>query len=344
MKTMHTVMLALVVLLAGLAGCEGCIRTIRRPLPEDSGPPAYNLGLMPAEQRLRWPFRPETEHEATLTSPNDLDGSWTQSRARLTVRGQLDQLVIDADDVAIVGERGSFVQTLVVVAGRQRIHVDGGLYGQIVLEQPRSLRPPPPAWRVDDMIEDVLIENVHVMAVSTGLSGVLIRGRRVAFVNSRVEAQFMAVFVGDTAPVQSEDVVIAGCRLTSAGEDVAVVLSDVRRGAVVENRIENPSTSTLRMHGQSEWLVASTNTLIGGGVMIATDPRDEMEHVWFVGHELYQTTPHMVSLHPDRIRHLVLAANTFYSPTATCVWCGHTPEHWLLNGNRILRYRDPPTP
>lgn len=334
--------LALLALSLAVSGCEACDAILNPELPDESGPPAYDLGLVPAGLDVRWPARPRVEEEVEVASDADLDAAWTASNARVRVSGQLDQLIIDADDVEVLATDAMYIRTLVVTPGHRRIHVRGGTYGQIVLEGPSRLLPPPPRWRAVDMTEDVLIEDVTVSAMRSGLSGVLLRGRRVALVNSRVDAQFYAVFVGDTAPVQSEDVVIAGCSLYSEGEDPTVSLSDVRRGVVVDTWMENPRLSSLRFHGESEWLVASRNTLVGGGVMIGTDPRDQLADVWFWVNEVHHSAPDLVSLEPDRIRELVLASNLFYTDAVSCAWCGRTPESWVVRANRIRPYRAPP--
>lgn len=323
-------------------GCEACDAILNPDLPDQSGPPAYALGLVPAGLGVRWPARPRIEEEMEVASDAELDAAWTASNARVRIRGQLDQLVIDADDVEVVVDSEVFIGSLVVTPGHRRIHVHGGTFGQLVLEGPSRLLPPPPRWRAVDMTEDVLIEDVTVSAIRSGLSGVLLRGRRVALVNSRVDAQFYAVFVGDTAPVPSEDIVVAGCSLYSEGEDPTVALSDVRRGVIVDTWMENPRLSALRFHGESEWLVASRNTLVGGGVMIGTDPRDQLSNVWFWVNDVHHSTPDLLSLEPDRIRELVLANNLFYTDAVSCAWCGRTPESWLVQNNRVRGYRSPP--
>lgn len=335
-------LLPLLALSLVLSGCEACDALLSGEPPEASGPPAYELGLVPAGLELRWPARPQVDEEVELASGAELNAAWTAPNARVTVRGQLEQLVIDADDVEVVADEGMFIGSLIVTPGHRRVHIRGGTYGQIVLEPPTALHPPPPAWRAEDMTEDVLIEGVTVMAVRTGLTGVLLRGRRVALVNSRVDAQFYAVFVGDTAPVPSEDIVIAGCSLRSDGEDPTVSLSDVRRAVVVDTWMENPRRSALRFHGESEWLIASRNTLVGGGVMIGTDPRDELADVWFWVNEAHHAAPDLVSLEPDRIRGLVLASNLLYTDAVSCAWCGRTPESWVVRNNRLRPYRPPP--
>lgn len=339
----RVVAFALLALFAlALPACESCVEQIIPGPPQDSAPPAYEIGLVPAELRrtLRWPTRPHTSDQTTLTSSAAMNGPWTRGGVRLEIRGQLDQLVIDADDVEVVGRDGVFVGSIVIVPGHRRIHIHGGEYGQIVLDPPTRLVGPP--WRAEDMTEDVLIEDVKVRAIDSGLSGVLLRGHRIALVNSRVDAQFHAVFLGDTAPVQSQDLVVAGCSLFAAGEEPTVVLSDVARAAVVDTWMENPVLSGLRVHGESEWVVARSNTLVGGDVMIGTDPRDDIEHAWFWVNTIHHSTPLLVSLEPDRIRELVLSGNRIYSDSVTCVWCGRTPESWVVSANRIRSYRSPP--
>lgn len=338
----RVVSFALLVLLAlALPACESCVRQIIPDPPQDSAPPAYDIGLVPAELRrtLRWPTRPRSIDQIALPS-SALNGPWTRGGVRLEIHQQIDQLVIDADDVEVAGRDGVFVGSIVIVPGHRRIRIHGGEYGQIVLDPPTRLVGPP--WRAEDMTEDVLIEHVKVRAIESGLSGVLLRGHRIALVNSRVDAQFHAVFLGDTAPVQSQDVVVAGCSLFAAGEEPTVVLSDVARAVVVDTWMENPVLSGLRVHGESEWVFARSNTLVGGGVMIGTDPRDDIAHAWFLANTIHHSTPLLVSLEPDRIRELVLSANRIYSDSVTCAWCGRTPESWVVSANRIRPYRSSP--
>lgn len=312
------------------------------PAPDPSGPEAYDLGLVPADLGIRWPQRPVVTADMEIGADAELNGDWTQSQTRLLIVGQIDQLVIDADDVEVEIAHGAYVGSLIVVPGHERIHVHGGELGQIALEPPHVLHPPPPEWRADDMTEDVLIEDVTVDAASSGLTGVLLRGRRIALVNSRVDARLVAVYVGDTAPVQSEDVVIAGCSLRTEGEDVTVSLSDVRRGVVVDSWIENLRMGSLGFHGESEWLVATRNTLVGGGAMIGTDARDRVEDAWFWANAIHHSGIVLLSLAPERVEDLVLADNTLFSDSVTCAWCGEVPDSWLVRSNRVRPYRSPP--
>jgi hypothetical protein len=326
-----------------LPGCESCIARVFPEPPPQRGEAAYGLGLIPAEltRQLSWPARPRVDQEVALTANNAVE-PWTVARRRLRIREALQQVVIDADDVEVVSEQGATVGAIIVAPGRRRIRIEGGKFGQIVLQPPTRLREPPPAWRAEDMIEDVLIDRVQVDALESGLSGVLLRGHRIVVMNSRVDARYHAVYLGDTAPVQSQDVVIAGCSLYSTGESPTVVLSDVVRAVVVDSWLENPVLSALRVHGESEWVVARSNVLVGGGVMIGTDPRDEIDQAWVWVNTIHHATPLLLSLEPDRVRSLTLAANLIYSDGATCMWCGRTPESWLVNGNRIRAYRAPP--
>ena len=336
------VFLASLVFSLALTGCEACDAFVGQARAEPSGPPGRELGLMPAGLGLRWPVRPDVDEEVEVSSDAELNGPWAVSRVRLKVSGQIDQLIIDADDVEIVADEAMFIRTLIVMPGHSRIHVRGGAYGQIVVEGPTELLPPPPEWQAVDMVEDVLIEDVTVNAVSSGLSGVLLRGRRVALVDSRVDALFHAVFVGDTAPVPSVDVIVAGCSLFSQGEEPTVSFNDVHRGVVVDSWLENPRLSTLALHGESRWLVTSGNTLVGGGLTLATDPRDELEQVWFWTSEGHHSTPDWIAAEPDRISGLVLSSNLVFSDTTSCVWCQPEHESHVVQNNRLRSYRAPP--
>lgn len=326
-----------------LSGCAVWRDLLTPPPPPDpSGPEAYDLGLVPAELGIRWPQRPVLTSEVEIQSDAELNGPWTESHTRIAVVGQIDQLVIDADDVEIEIARRAYVGSLVVLGGHERIHVHGGELGQVVLEPPRELHPPPPEWRVDDMIEDVLLEDLTVDAVPSGLSAVLLRGRRVALINSRIDARMLGVYVGDTAPVQSEDVVIAGCSIRSEGEDVAVAVGHVRRAVVVDSWLENPRMSSLRFNGHSEWVVASRNTLSGGGVMIGTDTGSEVENAWFWANRVHHSAFGMLSLAPDQVDELVVADNVFFSDAVTCAWCADVPESWIVRSNRVRPFEPPP--
>lgn len=326
-----------------LTSCDGCTERLFPQPPETSGPVAYELGLVPVELRrnLRWPHLPRIQQDVELGTVTALNSPWTRSGVRLHVRQPVEQLAIQADDVEVVVGTNALVESLVILPGSERIRIEGGTYGQIVLEPPMLLEPPP-EWRAADMIEDVRIEGVHVMAVRTGLAGILVRGRRIAILDSRVDAQFAAIYVGDTAPVLAEDVVIAGCSLASQGEEPTLLARDVRRFIAVANWIENPRVTSLRVQGVVEWPFASRNTLVGGGVAIGAEEGDAITEAWFWANAIHHNASDPVQLSPARVRELVLAGNQFFSDDLVCVWCEPTPDSWLVSTNRLRPYRAPP--
>ncbi len=314
---------------------------IRPEPPEGSGPAARELGVLPAELHVRWPLRPRVREEVTLAPSGDDLVVWDTPLTRLRVRDEVERLVISASDVEVDVDEGMYVGALEVAPGSQRVWIRGGRYGEIVVAAPEELSPPPPEWRAPDMVEDVLIEGATVDALRPEQIGLRFTGRRVAVVSSRVDAQMAAVWIGDAGPVASEDVIVAGCSLRSVDDSTLVVVG-AERAVIVESWLESPVSAALRIHGESAGVVATRNTLVGGGAQIGTDARDAVVDAWFWANTVYHSAHTLMNLAPYRIHRLVLTDNRVYSDAATALWGGESRPSWVIANNRVRPHRPPP--
>lgn len=245
------------------------IATILRSAQDGSPSPAsapsapYDLGELPDHLAIRWPTPPTIEREVAITSRDQIDDRWREPKTRLRVLTDLDWLVLDADDVEIVVAEGVQLRRVFICRGRKRIRFEGGTYEQIEMQMPVQFLPPPAAWRSDWLVEDVLLDGVSV--ASDADSALLLRGRRIAIVHSVVEAARYAIWVGDAGCVQSEDIVVADCRLESDGLAPTVGLSDVLRSVIVDSSLRNVREAHYVVLGHSEDNFAFSNELFGAG-------------------------------------------------------------------------------
>lgn len=312
-----------------------------RTEPAPSAP--YDLGVLPDELRIRWPTAPLVERDVTIARPDDLGGRWTEPGTRLHIRTDIDWLILGADDLEVVVDDGVRVGRVFVEQGHKRIRFVGGTYGQIELQIPGRYFPPPEEWRERWMVEDVLFERVRV--VSDTDTAFLLRGRRIAIVQSVVEARRYAIWCGDTDRFRSQDVILAGNRLECDGEEATVRLVDVLRSVVVDNWLTNPVKHNYRVHGRSDLNFAARNTLVDAGVMLASMPGDDLGAAWFLDNAIHNATESLLVVDEDRVRHLELTDNEVFSDRWSCFWCDPVPEGWVVERNIVTAYRAPsPTP
>ncbi len=326
-------------LLLGVVALSGCDSCAFGPNSRDAGNPPYDVGLLPQNLVLEWPSPPEIDRELVVRTDADVENGFFESNTRLRVRGDIDLLLLDADDVEVVVDRGVRIESVLVSRGRRRIHFIGGTYGEIVLEPPHLI-PPPPEWRAEGMIEDVLFESI---TVDSGNPAMSIRGRRVALLRSRVSSAGTAFYVGDTTPIPSEDIVVADCVLESSGAGPTLVLNQVERAVVVDSWLINPTTFGYVVSGTSDWTYAASNTFVGGGASIGTRPGSNVDVAWFWVNTIYHSSV-LLALDPAHIRELHLVSNTIFSDRVTCAWCATVLAGWNVAGNRVSPYERPPPP
>ena len=223
-----------------------CLGSKEWPALAPSAP--YDLGKLPDEVRPRWPQLPVIERDVTLAGADERDLRWTVPGTRLHVAMDLDWLIVAADDVEVVVDDGVHVGRVFIERGRKRVRLVGGTYGQIELQIPGRLFPPPKEFHERWMIEDVLLEGVHVES-ETDIP-LLLRGRRIAILQSVVKARQCALWCSGTSPLMSEDLIVAGNRVECGTDGTALRLDDVLRSVVVDNGL-SPAASSCQFLGRS---------------------------------------------------------------------------------------------
>jgi hypothetical protein len=300
------------------------------------------VGTLPEGLALRFPAPPHTTREVIVNDPALAGEPFRESGVRISVSVNVDQLTLAASDIAVEVRAGVRVGTLFVAREVERIHVRGGTFGRIELQVPGRFAPPPEEWRADWLIQDVLIESVEVNA-ERDESAFLLRGKRIAIVDSRARAGNYAVWVGDTASFQSEDVIVARNNFEVSGAESTVRLVNVLRSAVVDNRLENPQKHNYRVHGNSDLAFAARNTLVHGGVMLASMPDDRVGTVWFNDNTIHNTLESLLVVERARLVRFAARGNRIYSNIWTCFFCDEAPAGWDVPAeeNAIEPYRDP---
>ena len=289
------VIVNLLLVLASLAGCESCGCT---PPDPDAPTPPYDLGLMPSSFEIEWPAEPETDGEFVVRSEEDVLFGYFESNTTLRIVGDLDELIIDADDVVIAPDQGVRIQSVRIVRGRRRLRFEGGSYGSITLEPPHIYATHEGGFMAHGMIEDVTFDSV---TVDDGSPAMAVRGRRIAVLHSYLSSNSMAFFVGDTTPIPSTDIIVADSVLESAGSGSTMVLNQVERSVVVDSWITNPVSFGYVVSGESDQTFARENVLIGGGASIGDWPGSDVGTAWFLANTVYHTAPALrLRLGPDR--------------------------------------------
>lgn len=326
------------------------------PIPTAPATP-FALGALPSELAgvLRWPAPPAVSRSASATDPATLRAALAQPGTRVTVRAAISgEALISASDVDIVGDGSSTarIERLVIGAGVRRIRVSGLRIGSVYLSTPAtwSGQPAVAAWDSGLFPEDVLIQNATIDAVNGNAFEV--RGRRVAIVNCTVHARDFCVWAGDTGPLNSEDLIIAGCRMDSDGPQATLRVHDVTRCAVVDNRLANPVKHAYRVHGRSDLIWATRNVLVDAGMMLGTEPGDDCDRLWFVANTMYHRLLSLLEIvHPAQqggrqtIKRLVWSNNVLYSdvwPDPDAWSHPPPPSSWSVVGNVRHPYRAAP--
>ncbi|GAB5546975.1 MAG: hypothetical protein SangKO_067350 [Sandaracinaceae bacterium] len=331
------VIVNLLLVLATLGGCESC--GCSQPDP-DAPPPPYDLGLVPTSVQIEWPAEPETDAELVVRSQQDVLNGYFESNTTLRVVGDLEELVIDADDVVIAPDQGVRIQSVRIVRGRRRLRFQGGSYGSITFEPPHILATDDGGFMAHGMIEDVTFDSI---TVDDGSPAMAVRGRRVAVLHSYLSSNSMAFFVGDTTPIPSTDIIVADSVLESAGSGSTLVLNQVERSVVVDSWITNPLSFGYVVSGESDQTFARENVLIGGGASIGDWPGSDVGTAWFLANTVFHTSV-LFGFDVDQVQQLHLVANAVYSDRVTCAWCPvSVPEDWNVTANVVRPYEAPPT-
>ncbi len=325
----------LALLAVSLTGCGSCAWTTATP----AAPPApYDLGLLPASLGIAWPAQPEVDREVALDSADDVANGYFESNTRLRIRVDLDELVIDADDVIVAPDPGVRVRSVRVRRGNRRLRFEGGRYGEVAFESPHVISTPS-GWRSEGEITDVTFSSVIVRGGSFGL---VVRGRRVAVLHSDLSSSSTALFVGDTTPVPSSDIIVADSALSGGGGAATLVINQAERSVVVDSWIENHATYGYVISGEADAAFARGNTFVGGGASVGDRPSSRVLRAWLLANTFYQSGP-LLGLDPGQLEELTLVGNRVYSDRVRCAWCAPTPPWWNVGANSVLAYRAPPS-
>jgi hypothetical protein len=315
-----------------------------QPLPQPAQPGRggrlYDVGTLPAELQLRWPRPPRTTREVEVGSLAEFESAAAQAGTRVVVTSDLrgGPATVNASDIDVVVRPGVRIDKLVIGPGQKRVAVHGGHYQAIGMTLPAQFWPTrvaKPEWSN----EDVIIDGVKIDAPEIGIG---IYGRRVAVLRSEISAQTYCIWSEAIMDIGSEDIVLAGNRLKSAGPEATVRLVSAQRTVTVDNVLENSMKHNYRIHGRSDLNYAARNVLVNTGVMIGTGDDDQIGRAWFEGNTFYHTAPDLFHPERSRIKSLHVRDNVAYTNVWKCFMCGAVPEAWRESGNRILPYRKAP--
>lgn len=298
----------------------------------------YELGALPdGFGEVVWPAAPRIVRQVELRG-----GERVIDRAgtRVVVSGPTARIVVRADDVEIRGSSSARVDHVLIERGRRRVRIAGGRFGSIELHVPAQHVPPPPTWRSEWMVEDVTIDGVEIEAADTAF---LVRGRRIAILRSQVSAARYSVWCGDTDDLQTEELVLAGNRFTSAGPESTVRLVSVRRAIVIDNVLSNTLKHDFRVHGESDDVVFARNQLLNTGIMVGSMEGDRIGSVWILDNALHHRAPSLIEVPRERVRRLIARGNRVFSDEWDCFVCGRPRAGWQVANNQVAPYR-PPSP
>ena len=335
-----------------------------RESPNPEMPVPYDLGNLPSGLTIQWPAPPQIEIYSPIippikisspigiTSPlisSPLEGRTViidQANIRVIISADIDQLTLAASDIDVEVNNNVYIGTLYIQKGLSRFRIRGGTYGRIELAVPADFNQNPAVYNGDWLIQDVMIDSVTV--INTTSSGFLLRGKRIAILNSHVQGFHYSVWAGDTTDFQNEDIILANNVFESAGPEATVRLVSVLRSVVVDNRIINVGARSAteeiinkhnyRIHGKSDFNLAARNTLVKSGLMIGTMEGDDLGTVWFQDNFIYHITPSLLEVDdPSHIRHFIATGNNIFSEVWDCFLCRETPADWRFENNYIRR-------
>jgi uncharacterized protein YegP (UPF0339 family) len=308
----------------------------------DSPVSDYDLGGLPAELEIRWPEPPTIEQEETITSTDGDTVRCDRPHTRYLIETEVNRLVVGASDVAIAVAEEARVGSAFVEREVARVRFDGGRYGSIELAVPADFTTDPPTWREAWLVADVLVEGVDIDAPDGGL---ILRGKRIAVLSSRIHARRYPIWVGDTDDFRSEDVIVADSELVADGPEATLRMVSVLRSVVVDNVLSNPQKHNYRVEGASDLAFAARNTLVDAGLMLASQPGDDVGTVWFRENVLHHRTHSLLVVDDppgSQLRRFVASDNTVYSDDWDCFLCVEAPAGWDVVEHTIRPYQPYP--
>lgn len=306
----------------------------------DPDPTLPELGPLPDELGdLRWPAPPGITTEVDVHSLAELLDATSRPGTRARVRADIpEHVVVTASDVEVVVDEGVTMGTLLVDRGLSRVTIRGGRWRGLEVQVPASFLSGAPEYRDEWMSEDVLFDGVEVEAPASAFN---LRGRRVAVVRSAVLAEHYSVWTGGTGPLDSEDIILAENVFASAGPEATVRLVDVLRSATIDNVLSNGMKHNYRVHGRSDLALATRNVMITTGIMLGTQPEDEVGRVFVDDNVLHHTAPSLLLVDPA-LERLESRRNVVYTDIVGCWLCQPPAAGWTVEDNALLPYQPPP--
>jgi hypothetical protein len=184
--------------------------------------------------------------------------------------------------VELIIAEGVRVGQINVSTGVKRLRVTGGQVTHVWCAH---------ADTADQVAEDLLFDGVYVASltgapdrtVGGAYTAFNIRGRRMAVVNCRVDAEFYCIYCASRSGLPVEGLIVAGCVTRTFGLEANVRLVGVERAVLVENTLYSPRKHNYRIHGKSDLHYAGHNVFHGAGMMQGTMDGDRIGRTWFIG-------------------------------------------------------------
>jgi uncharacterized protein YegP (UPF0339 family) len=323
----------------------------------------YYLGPLPPELTVAWPSRPKTRRILEINSPGVREVRVDRPKTRVIISANLDQLTLAASDIEVLVNDGMRIGRLFIERALSRFRIKGGTFGNIELAPPVDYTSNPAVTNESWLVQDVLVDGVTVITSIPDIAGepdnnntfsaFYLRGKRIAILNSHIQAYHYAVWTwANTNDFQSEDIILAGNVFESAGPEATVRLVSVLRSVAVNNRFVNGwghATTTdikhnYRIHARSDLNFAARNTLIKSGIMIGTmrrdiergvDMDDMLGTVWFQDNFIYHITPSLLEADTqDHLTHFIVTGNVIFSEAWDHL-LETIPEEWTFENNYI---------
>lgn len=310
--------------------------------PSDPSDPSaeLDLGELPPElAELRWPELPRTTREVTVTSADALAAEAAVPGTRIVAEGVVGgDLTIGADDIEIVADAATSLGVLHIPQRRARVRIEGGQWRGVRVAIPATFQGAAD-FRPEYMAEDLFFDGVTIdSGTETAME---VRGKRIALVRSEVHGGRYSVWCGDTGHFQSEDLIILGNVLDSAGPEPTVRIVSVLRSAVVSNVLTNTYKHNYRIHGESDLNYASDNLLVNTGVMFGRMAGDSLGRVWFDDNVFHHVAPDLFN--PDMsIRELRARRNLVHVDGRAGMYEGAPQPGWDISDNVVVPYAPPP--
>jgi hypothetical protein len=320
---------------ASMWGCGG------RPAPAAPAERRLELfeptSMLPTELAdFVQPEAPRTVRDVQVSSAAELEHALLRPGTLIHVRGAIPgNFSTASSDLAIVGDDGARLGTLLLLQGAQRIELRHLELAGVELAPPALFDEQGAHYDPARMVQDVHIADVRVDAPD---SAFVLRGRRVRIERAQVHAARYALWAGDTGPLDGSDLWLSDAELSSEGAEATVRIHDVLRSVVVRNTLSNGAKHAYRVHGRSDLAYAAHNLLLHTGVMIGTQPGDSVGFIRFEDNELRTETPSLFELDVQAIRTMIVQRNRAFNDTWNELLPYQVPPSWLIVDNTCAPY------